>query len=605
MMRFLVSRSSLRSSAVVGLSLLPLALAFTVSAQDAGQTRSPAAPSQAPAPAAGQGQQGGQILQGAEGGQARQGGQGGQGGGRGMGGFGGGGPGGPGGRMGAFGQIMTSFKPDFLRRDIPLFKEQLSFDDGQMLIVETLINDYDLAFVPASDESQAKVRDATMRLFQGFFGGDMREQMRGMQESIQQSIEQMEVENGGPITPETRAKVIAAATAKFSAERFAQRKATGADLETKGVMEEILNEFNRWTTEKSKMRQVVLDGIEGTLTETQKPNWSKFQRFLRREKTMENALLSGEGTNLLLVMDQSGLSQPSIDLSVKSLDDYEVQLDNALRAREEYLEQSAPKLMRAVLDGEIDAAKAIAKRQVALRKSVRDVNDQFRTLIVGAMPVEDGEKFNRAALEAAFRRIYQTTSTQEAFTKALELADLAADVMASIQNLQGVYLAELGVINEKLVAATRKHEPDQRLEETDRIIGMLSGTSFGFGGMMGRSGDPDPVAELDDTRDELNKKFLDQLKALLTPEQQTKLPARRSGGRRGGGQNRFGSGKIADMPENFQPLAKKADKNNDGTLDETEREEMFRTMQEQGGFGGQGGRGGGGGQAGGAIGGGN
>lgn len=582
------------SSAVLGLSTLTLNAAALQGAaqsptQPAKQDAKPTTPASAPA----QGQQ-------AQGGQAGQGGQGGQGG-RGMGGFafgggGGGGGGGPGGRMGSFGQIMNSFKPDFMRRDVPLFKEQLSFDDGQMLIVEALINDYDLAFGPASELAQSKVQESTMKMFQGFFGGDMREKMRGMRESMQQSIEQMEVENGGPLTDDARAKLVAAATSKFGAEMMAERKATGADLESKAIMEEILAEFNGWTAARTVLRQVVLDGIEGTLTAEQKPNWSKFQRFLRREKTMENAILSGEGTNLLLVMDQSGLSQPSIDLSVKSLDDYEVQLDNALRAREEYLESSAPKLMRSVLDGDLDGAKAIAKRQIALRKSVREVNDQFRTLIVGAMPADDGAKFNQAALDAAFRRIYRTTSTQSAFTKALEMTELSADVIAAVQNLQGVYLAELSVMNEKLVAATRKFEPDQRLEETERIIGMLSGQSFGTG-MFGRggSGTPDPVGDLDDARDELNKKFLDQLKALLTPEQQAQLPAAQGRGRGQGqgGPNRFGSGKISEMPEQFQAVAKQADKNNDGTIDDAERGEMFRVMQEQGmGRGGRGGQGG-------------
>ena len=581
--------SLLCSSAVLGLSLLTLNAAALQGAvqgapQDANQATKQATPTQ---------------------GQQTQGGQGGQGG---RGGFafgGGGGGGGQGGRMGAFGQIMNSFKPDFMRRDIPLFKEQLSFDDGQMLIVEALINDYDLEFVPASEAAQSKVQESTMQMMQGFFGGDMREKMRGMRESIQQTVEQMEVENGGPLTDEARAKVAAAASSKFGAEMVAERKATGADLESKAIMEEILTEFNRWTAAKGAMRLVVLNGIEGTLTEAQKPTWSKFQRFLRREKTMDNALLSGEATNLLLIMDQSGLSQPSIDLSVKSLDDYEVQLDNALRAREEYLEQSAPKLMRAVLDGDVEGARTIAKRQVALRKSVREVNDQFRTLIVGAMPVEDGAKFNQAALEAAFRRIYRTTSTQTAFTKALELTALSADLLAAVTNLQSVYLTELAIVNEKLVAATRKTEPDQRLEETERIIGMLSGTSFGTG-MFGRqgSGGADPVGALDESRDEMNKKFYDQLKALLTPEMQEALPAlqgrgRGQGGWQNGGQNRFGSGKISEMPEQFQAVAKQADKNNDGTIDDAERVEMFRAMQEQGGMGGgRGGRGGQGGQGG-------
>ena len=152
-------------------------------------------------------QQGGGQGQGGQG----QGAQGGQGGGRGQGGFGfggggGGGQGGGGGRggMGAFSQLMTRYKADFLRRDIPLFKEQLSFDEGQMVIVETLLNDYDLAFNPAAEASQQKIQEAGMRMFQSFMGGDMREKMRTMRDTIQQDVEQMEVENGGPLSDEAR-----------------------------------------------------------------------------------------------------------------------------------------------------------------------------------------------------------------------------------------------------------------------------------------------------------------------------------------------------------------------------------------------------------------
>ena len=73
-------------------------------------------------------------------GQAQDGGGGG--GGRGQGGGGGGGRGGMGrgmfggmGRgMGIQNQFREAFEPDFVRRDIPLFKEQLSLEDAQMVI---------------------------------------------------------------------------------------------------------------------------------------------------------------------------------------------------------------------------------------------------------------------------------------------------------------------------------------------------------------------------------------------------------------------------------------------------------------------------------------
>lgn len=512
--------------------------------------------------------------------------------GRGQGGWGGGGGGGGGRGMGAFSQLMTRYKADFLRRDIPLFKEQLAFDEGQMLIVETLLNDYDLAFNPAAEESQQKIQEAGMRMFQSFMGGDMREKMRTMRDTIQQDVEQMEVENGGPLTDEARQKFFSERMSKMGEEMAAERKATGADLETKAVMEEIVAEINRWAAEKAAFKQVVISGIEATLADNQAANWPKFQRFLRREKSMDNAILSGEATNLFVVMDEAGVSQTSIDGSAKILDDYELQLDNALVSRDSFIDQSDPKMMRTVLDGDIAAAKAIAERQIALRKAVREVNDQFRTSIVGAMPAEDGAKFNQAALAAAFRRIYRQTRTTEMFTKALELADLSADARTSISALQVAYIAELTGMNERLVTATRKEEPQQRLEESERMIGVMSGTVSPMsmmGRQFGQNNATDPVGNLMDDRGAMGTRYMDQLKGLLTPEQQELMPKGRDGGRNAGA---FGTGKISELPEQFQEAAKKADKNKDGTIDEDERSEMFRGMRGGQGGGGRGGQGG-------------
>ena len=73
----------------------------------------------------------------------------------------GGGMGGGRGGMGAMGSIMTRFQPDFMRRDVPLFQEQLGLDGGQMVIVETLVNDYDLEFQPKVEEVRQQMQERT------------------------------------------------------------------------------------------------------------------------------------------------------------------------------------------------------------------------------------------------------------------------------------------------------------------------------------------------------------------------------------------------------------------------------------------------------------
>lgn len=556
---------------------------LNAAAQAPAAPAAPAAPQGAgagdrPAPPQGErGERGG----GREGGGERRGGWGG----------GGGGGGGVAGRgMGAFASFMTRFQPDFMRRDVPLFREQLNFDDQQMEVVESLVNDYDTAFGPAAEESQGKIQEAGMRMFQTFMQGDMRERMRGVRDSVEADLEQMEVENGAPLTEEARRAFWRQRMEKVGNEMMEERKATGADLETKAILEEIVAEVNRWTAEKVRMRKEVVSSIELLLTATQKTDFPKFERFLRREKTMGNAALSGEGTNLFLVIDEAELSQPSIDAAGKILDVYEVELDSALVARDSFIEQSEPKMMRVTLDGNADAARALAERQIALRKGVRDVNDRFITQIAESMSPDEGAKFKKAALLSAYRRVFRPTRSSEAFEKALQLADLTPEQRIAVTALQAEYESQLRAANEKIVATTRKDEPAQRLEESERLIGVMAGTmppTMMMGRFMG--GMSDPVGDLMDERGKMGTKYLDQLRSLLTATQQEQLPKGRDGGRNAGA---FGTGKIADLPPQFQEAAKAADKNKDGVIDEDEREAVFRNMR--GGPEGRGGPGGGG-----------
>jgi hypothetical protein len=96
----------------------------------------------------------------------------------------------------------------------------------------------------------------------------------------------------------------------------------------------------------------------------------------------------------------------------------------------------------------------------------------------------------------------------------------------------------------------------------------------------------------------MNDKYMERIKALLTPEQYESLPKQR--GDRAGMGNVFAGGgpiKLSDLPQQAQERMKEFDKNNDGTIDDTERAAMVESFRQRG-FPGGGGMmfGGGGGQ---------
>jgi len=513
------------------------------------------------------------------------------------------------GRMGGMGGLMRQFtsrmEPDFMKRDVPVIEEQLKLDDGQVTVVETFVTDYIDAFEPLSEETRTVMQDSMRSIMQSFMGGGMQERMRDLFEGVQRDMEQLQQEGGGAeVDPEVRRKIFQERMDKLQQEVTAERVANGQDAEQRRIMQEIVDASNSFLSKKVELRKELVDGVKGVLRADQLANWDAFERFLRRERAMGNGVLSAESTNLIFVLDDADLTQASIDATKPILDNYELQLDGALKARDEFLESSEPRLLKSMLDANTQESTRIVEQQISMRKAVRDINERFRTEITQALPAEDGAKFNLAALKVGFRRTYNTTATQRMFERASELEGLSAETIAAITDLGSQYERELMAVNDRIVVATKKQEVDRTKEDMERGLSMMSGTGS-WSSMMGRSrfgggdqGQPDPVRDAFDDRAKLAESYQSRLKALLTPEQFEAIPkgdergGRGDRGGMGGMGGNWGSGKISEMPEQLRERAKEFDTNNDGTVDEAERTKMFEDFRNRFRGGQGGGRGG-------------
>lgn len=519
------------------------------------------------------------------------------------GGFMGGGPGGGGGGMR---DLREQLEPDFVRRDVPIFVQQLKLDKTQSTVLETVMKDYEDEFTEASTAVQNQITELGQQLFQNVVSPQMRDRMQDQMRQVQDDLQQLREEKGGELDDETRRQFFRERMQKFQQEAMEERKASGADAEMKKVLGQMFEKVNEWMSHKEKMRTTFIDGLKANLNDDQLGQWDAFDRFLRREKTLPKGRLSGESVNLFFVMDELKLSDEDFAKAAGQLDEYERGLDNALRQRNDYLASSAPKLFKSMQEGDAKEAIRVMERQVELRTAVRNVNDQYRQGIVNALGAESeaAKKFEKAALQAGYDRVYRASTAERAFAKALELTDIDEGVRRSIVDLQAQFLSEMGMKNRDVLAILQKNEPGQQNAEAGRFVSMMASMingdmSFmnGPGGPFGDRG-PDPVRDAMDGRREIDDKYLERLKALLTPEQVEQLPKREQRGGPGGG---GGFTRMLDnMPEDAKnQIIKRFDKNGDGQLDDNERGEAFRAMRDEfggpGGPGGPGGRGGAGG----------
>jgi hypothetical protein len=509
-----------------------------------------------------------------------------------------GGGGGRGGRSGGFGggrmfgpmgrsldsvtELREQFQPFVLRRDVPLMRDQLGLDEGQVTVVETLVGDYETQFNEASEKAQQVQRDAMMKMFQSFMGGGAREKFQESFQKIQADLEQMAVEAGGELPPETRRQYFRDQMQKMTDEMAKEREASGAAAETRRIASEMAQGAERWRRERATMDTSLLDGVRATLREPQAAKWDAFDRFLRREKTLARGRLSGESVNLFAVVDEAGIAKESVSKLAPLLDEYEVRLDEALKRRNEYLAQNESKALKAITEGDAKAMEQLADRMIDLRNGVRRVNEESRAAIVAALPADEGRKVERAALEAAYGRVYRATRTDRAFGAALELEDLTPEARQAVEELRAAYALEIDAMNQRIAQSIRKSEPERLKQEAVRAAGLLNGGGRFFDGPP-----EDPADALYEKRGDTGESYMKRLTALLTPEQAAKLPqgSNREENRR---QGPFGSWTIADMPEEARASAKAADKDGNGVLEGDERREFFRAMRPpEGGQGGE------------------
>ena len=528
------------------------------------------------------------------------------------------------GMMGGMGRGMQDIReamtPDFERSDIRIFVRQLNLTEDQSGVLENLFVDYEAAYQPEADAIMSAMTEIGRNMMRSFMTPERQEQMRQTWESVQQELQA--AQQNGEMDEDARREFIRQRMAAAT-EKFAQTaEASGIDAEVKAAMGELLDKMEGWQSRKAQLRDNFSSGLKAVLDDDQLSQWPAFERFLNREKSLPRGRISGENVNLFLVVDDLRLPPEEFAKVEPLFNDYEGRLDSALRARNTYLEESMPRLFKAVQDSDVDGAKRIFQRQAELRSAVRDVNEEYRGAMVGALGETSWAKqLDKAVLTAGWDRIYRATATERMFDEAMKLEDITPETLQAIVDLYGSYRTEIGSINDRLRNLARSEEPASIVREGERFVSMIGqgvsgmARNFGRGGPGGPGGDTaeDPMRKAFDERSAVGERYQERLKALLTPEQFEKLPrsTRGRGGAAGGFGGAEGVQRMLDRipEEQRKALLERVDTNKNGTIDEDElggvREYMREQFQNMGGGrggqgGGQGGRGQGGGNGGGS-----
>ena len=448
------------------------------------------------------------------------------------------------GGMGAMRGLAYLLEPDFNRRDIVQFNDELSLDGMQQMIVQTLFAEYDEAFQAARADLDEIVR--RLRPNRSEDDGERRRAREQMRERWQSLRQQMELARDPSLSEEAREQIMDIVRRRAEEMREQARQTFMPQIdpeELEQLTADAADKYKIFRVEKMRLRDQFVGDLQLVLRDDQRSPWPSLERKLIRQKTIQRGRLSGERVDLFDLVRAMGLDSADSDAVAPVLQEYEVTLDSALRDRNAYLEESRVQSFSAMMQRDAKRALSLYDGEMVRRVAVRDVNEQYASSVAEELSEDVGDTFVRSYRERAYGRVYRKTTVQRAFEAVAKFDDLDSEIAEAVAGLLEVYEVELGVRNEQLMNLIKSEEPKQRRRFLER---MASG-NFGRDQQTRRR--QDRTREQFQARREFDQRYHEQLAAMLTPAQVERLPKiqeQRRGDRgerwRGFGEGRGGRG---------------------------------------------------------------
>jgi len=301
------------------------------------------------------------------------------------------------------------------------------------------------------------------------------------------------------------------------------------------VWQNIRGDFEKFRPVREEMEKSFMSDVKTVLREDQQATWPKFEMTLRRARGLSRGRMSGERVDLLAIVERADLPADSKALVAPLLDQYEVDLDRALTARMEFEQEQMAKGFDAFQNGDMEAVQKMIESGRKLSIAVRDVNRRYARQVEDLAPEDKKPVIAAEVKRQSFGRIYNETRAERLVKAAQGMKDLTEEQRASVETLASSFGREVASLNDQLAKAQEK------TEMTFTADNMMS---------MFRGGEGGPMDELYTKRRQLGTRTEDELRKLLTPEQQEQLPKAEDDDRGG---RRRGPGEEGDRQQRAAP----------------------------------------------------
>lgn len=276
-----------------------------------------------------------------------------------------------------------------------------------------------------------------------------------------------------------------------------------------GVWQELQAVVAEIQERKEKLEQTFLEDYRLLLTPEQDLLWDDLERMRRRERTLPNGgLVSGETVDLIRVIEDTELSDESREAIEPLLDSYARELDRVLVERNRVYEAGMSRAMELWQNQDFETMNRLLEDSSEQANRVREVHLRFVRQIEAAMPEGD-----RGLVEAAFNReaypqIYRESAAVSAMDMALAFDDLTDDQRQRLQDIKMRHDREVNTLNDRWRTMVDRSEADRSIMD-----------------FMGGGGRDPELRTARQARRDFDLRILNEVRGVLTEEQQARLPA--------------------------------------------------------------------------------
>lgn len=425
--------------------------------------------------------------------------------------------------------LAAAARPAFSPRDRDEFVRALQLDEQQAAWLDTILAEYDQAFVAGLEAFRAATRQSRPPV--GEAATRYREEQAAMRERMQQVLRTARAEAAEADSPEAAAAIMRAAEEELTelreilARRLAEYGPGAAEgrANVDAMLARMRELAAEWAARRDGLGEQLLERLKSALRPEQEQLWPAFERRLTR-RTLGLGRLSGEQVDLLDLLERTVAFQEVRSLAAEPLERWERDLDAALRLRNAELPTLENRVRSLALEAAEDPAAAdrlrsVAARRVQLHQQVRDITLGGAAAIAAALPPADAARFTDAFHREAFPSAGGTTPLERLVAAAMQREDLDDRGRSELDRLAAAYARERNAADERIRAATIEREPRELLTV---ITGPARLEDAGE-----RSADPGPITAAYHARRDLGARYAAAVRAILGAEVFDAMPAAR------------------------------------------------------------------------------